>query len=48
VAMELDADEGIIAKTFDDVINQMNASSFDLSSALAMSRATPNETTKQV
>lgn len=47
VPMELDADEGIIAKTFDDVINQMNASSFDLSSALAMARATANQTTKQ-
>lgn len=36
--MEMDPYEGIIAKTFDDVINQMNASSLELSTALAMSK----------
>lgn len=37
-AMEMDPNEGIIAETFDDVINQMNSSSLELSIALSRSK----------
>lgn len=45
--MEMDPDEGIIAETFDKVINDLNVSSFELASAWASSKVGTKSNTEQ-